>query len=633
MIHKISSVIYKYAWRQTNAYTPITKEVLEDIYVCIPERERERYVYSLINYVETILKESYEYETLLLAIQMLTDSLEKMMVTETRAFDGAMYNLFTTLKCRLGFERVRDMTSDATKILQVCELHFQDFYVKYVDSIRDIDEDYRMFEFLLKIITETGDVLAIQKILARKPDYVNLLNRNGRSLFYKVAHKYILTRDSKYLRFLVVFLENPHFKFDSSEVLGLFESLEMNPRLQGKYGPLLTILKHYFKIDSDGELEFKNSFQVVAEKPLHEMTHHNNDGRIDLSSLRTISFEKYGENSTYGIDNYYTYSLEVDKDGFYLYYHFPDIDEYVETDSSADERAKHLMESFCYNKRAIHLFDQETLDNVRYSEGEKKKAITFRVHIGKNGNVKELSVFPSVVSLDKSYTSKYIAKAKGNNREINSYDAISSLFRRQGETYTSMGRIVEPLTELIESCVHCLGEGKIPFIYRNVLSRLSIEKYLNRARTLDIVDEYWDANKNKFYRNTIGEKKDEVVVYSTELLRCPLKDIRTVPITNPEMSYVALENLRLVKDHLRRQFGSGAGIYSVGLVYRSSKFVRSGATDSEVMLEDGGTAEVGCVRDMDEWKKRLVCEAIVASTVGREYYMNNVDVKRLLHNI
>ncbi|HPE94542.1 MAG TPA: RNB domain-containing ribonuclease [Bacillota bacterium] len=118
-----------------------------------------------------------------------------------------------------------------------------------------------------------------------------------------------------------------------------------------------------------------------------------NKARKDLRSKSAVTVE--GGDSSPGI----AYSVERDGDGYTLYVHYADLDEYVKRSSALDDVLKKRMRNLRMPHKSVGMLPDKLFKIVSFTAGEDKLALSLVMHFTKDGSCTGVECAESIINV------------------------------------------------------------------------------------------------------------------------------------------------------------------------------------------------------------------------------------------
>lgn len=515
---------------------------------------QKKYHYKLLTIIETILELIVDFLTENRNIDLVPPLLNLIRLTilkENRTFEASITVKLAEIKNILE-EKVREVEKHNREELE----YFRDG----LDVFGRLNEAHKSkqnrgkiveninFEYIWTIIESVQNVELIKSMISTYSQFASSCDRNNRSLSFNLIKKYLEGFDEYYLSLLAIAFETRGLKFDEKEleeIEGLIrESSKTN---EEEVSHLKALLDHYIKRTGYQNIIY-NRFHAIEHSPeILRVSDVSLEGRVDLTSIKTCTFtEKEKRYALPSVTKQITVSLDNNGDYYELYFHLPDLERRFDEFS----RAAHLRETIS-SEIPLFVFQDSSISSFRI--GEIKPAITFKLRLSPLGALIKTEVFHSLIKCDYVFSpNTYLNRIKANR--IESIDKVIDFCKMIYDQCLSDKDpldLVEFLEDLLERSITFMTNQSLPFVYRIQMPAEPKLKKEDMEEVRKLAGLYWNRNGSERIIRGLSNYSPTSVVYSPTLLLSMRKSRRlTVPIANPEISFVALRNLQMIKDIL-----------------------------------------------------------------------------------
>ncbi len=517
-------------------------ETIADLFLCLKfilnKKENLEIFLALLNFVEETLIQFGNSYSVLFEVDM------KYLYKE----------LFKILK-----EKPQSLDKNAIEIIKKARTSIKKYnsLVKTEATPVYTPIDQKTFDYLWHIIKKTKDVVFLRDLFRKYPQFSNTYDTNYLHLSYRIIREYLITKDNYYLSLIPIIFEVPNLEFTADEKNKIWKLIHKYEQNGHEFKTLKHLLVHYLK-EEDKPLSINNGFsEIKKEPPKPKEVIDTLQYRVDLTNLYTFGIRKdiISESFKFGIDPYYIYSLEENEFGYDLYIHIPDID-ITSISYEGKKRAMTLIESVHSQNDFIPLFDEEFLEhNVSLIEAVKRPALTFKMSISSIGVIKQIECIESTISVNRYYSRRQIEsriKANSENEITDLYrliKAFKNFYKPHKENNFYL--LTEYLINILEYIFVFSLKTTPPLIYRNLLPQNGEFFVQSLSRIQKITQESWNKQKAASIMAIPKERKENVTIYSCGPLIKHTYFTSTPPISHPEISFIAIQNLRNIKEALK----------------------------------------------------------------------------------
>lgn len=537
-----------------------TKEQLSfsNIKKALNNRELETFshLFACLNY---ILKNDLYLDTLIPLLELVEDTLLQFGNSYSLVFYNDIKNLYITLYQKISSKNDNNYSRRTLDIFRKARTSIKRYLSKAKNEVtRDFTpNDVKTFDYLWRIIKEVKSTVFIRDLIRKYSNFSNIYDANYHHLSYRIIREYLTSMDEYYLSLIPIIFEVPNLKFTTDEKDKIFRLIQKYETEKTKFTVLKKILTHY--LGEEGlPLEIRNGFTEIKHEPKEDnLQKMDSNTRVDLTHLWTFGIRK--DNTPipfkFGIDSYYVYSIEEDENGYILYMHVPDMT-FIKENSEEGKRASHLIDSLYSQNEFISLFSEDFLLNtISLKEGIIRPAITFKISISPLGVIKPIECLESIIKVNKYYGRKSVECriANDSENEITKLNRIAKVLQNYypASKANSFYMVTEYFSQILEYAITTISNKPLPLIYRNVISSIENPSKIDIEKIQAITLEYWNKQKAASIMSTVKKRKEEVIIYSYGSLTKPSFLSSAPPITNPEISYIAIQNLKTIKEFIK----------------------------------------------------------------------------------
>lgn len=525
------------------------------------ELETFSHLFACLNYL--IEKDLY-LDVLLPLLELIEETILQFGNSYSLVFYNDIKNIYEILYQKLSNKNNINYNRETLDIFRKARTSIKRYLSKAKNELtKDFtSKDVKIFDYLWRIIKEVKNTVFIRDLIRKYSNFSNAYDANYHHLSYRIIREYLTTNDDYYLSLIPIIFEVPNLKFTTDEKDKIFRLIQKYETEKTKFAVLKNILTHY--LGEEGlPLEIRNGFTEIKLEPQEASSQSiSPKARVDLTHLWTFGIRK--DNSSipfkFGIDPYYVYSVEEDETGYILYMHIPDMT-FIKNNSEEEKRASHLIDSLYSQNEFISLFPEKFLFNdVSFREDIVRPAITFKMPISTLGVIKTIECLESLIRVDKYYGRKSIESRITNNseNEVTKLNRIARVLQNSYPTSkaNSFYMVTEYFSQILEYVITTISNKPLPLIYRNIISSGENPSKIDIKKIQAITLEVWNKQKAASIMSIEKERKEEVIIYSYGPLTKPSFLTSTPPITNPEISYIAIQNLRTIKKYLAKEESS-----------------------------------------------------------------------------
>lgn len=284
----------------------------------------------------------------------------------------------------------------------------------------------------------------------------------------------------------------------------------------------LDLLKYDIRKDFPEELSFE----------LPELSF---DDCTDLTELYTVTID---DAKTRDIDD--ALSISTDGDGFIVHIHIADPGFYVKPGSSLDSIAMKRGTSVYLPDMVINMLPSSlSEDKASLISKSRRRAMTFKVHVDNEGNIKDFNIFSSVVSVDNRMTYEEVDE-KIDDEVFSIFHKMALLRKANREKHGAFSVNLPELDIRVEES----GEVKILLKNEDTPSHLVVSECMIIAN--NVAGEYCRRNSIPAIYRVQGPPTS------------PIKEVNTIA-----QQFAALKNIRRgeYSVHPGPHCGLGIGVY------------------------------------------------------------------------
>lgn len=552
----------------------------------------------LKGYVDFLLNKIEDYKSINLALPTLMECFETFeSITLYRPY---LHELYSELQYRTRNIEKNEENSKKLKHLRLCRKTIKEFISKIETNHEELErtEVSKKFNYIWHILTEIRDPEFYRHLTKRQRGYLNISDESYKSIFYRLALEYLENYDEYYLRVLPIILESPDFVLEQDELDKIYEELDKHYQFKLSNKQLLdrmkNILSHYFTREND-MWTIKSSYSHMKDElgakiistPV-VLDRIDTMDRVNLTKLNTFSLSgKSKTKEDLDMATTIAYSILEKSNGYELFIHVPDVPEFIKENSPENERASYIMEEIKYKHQVLPLIDRNLLCNkTNLLPHLDRMAITFRIELDSKFRMTKLEIFRSTVNNDRIIN--VITETKDKELKLLSHVAENLSDKPQYDT-PRVDHIQNLLSYFLHRELTKLNNGQLPFIYKNLIDHENTDDILKYSSLTEYTNKTWSTHTAKQYLSVYKNQTLNVTIYSpTPLLAMP-NTIATARVIDPHASYVALENLRMIKD---------------------------------IIIDKKPTK--------GEWRERALLNSFIANSANQEALLEDVNVKRLL---
>jgi len=477
-------------------------------------------------------------------------------------------------------EKIKHKDNYDDKIMvqfKLCLNMFSKFYTALnSELVRTKLKELVSFEYIFRLIEEVKNPEIIKILMGYHSEFANSKDNEENSLIYHLVVKYLESFDEYYLSIIAIVLENLKTNLSEVEITSIKNKIEAISD-EKRTLHLKNLLEHYLEHHEEITKSY-NRLIAMSKKP-EIITGENNleKDRLDLTGLTTYLISKKQKDCcVFGVTPSIAISLKKLSESYELYFHIPCIPYRKKT---MEDRSFHLIEGL---SKKSPLFDIQSLERFGLMTREKRAAITFKMDISFNGTIQRTNAFKSFIKCDFLLDeSVFFNTAKRTKQpELNEIITLCEKMYATCISIQNPEKLVDFLTDLLERNLPLMTIDNLPFIFRcefpksEVLSKEEIET-VKRITSL-----YLNPSASNNIGKSISAHSQRVFIYSPKPLVSALTKRLTAPIANPEISLIALQNMRMIEELLIEKTGD-RDYYSLSAMTLSKV---ANATDKAIIL-------------------------------------------------
>jgi len=549
-------------------------------------------------YVDYLLNKKQDYKSLVLILPTLLKCFTEY--ENKKIYGPYIHALYSDLQYRTrGIDKNQDEEKILKKLRQ-CRKIIKEFISNLETDKQEIEkkEEDKKFNYIWHVLTEIRDPKYYQLLTQRQNSYLNITDAAYNSLFYRLTIEYLDNYDEYYLRVLPVILENPGFTVEQEEIEKIYKELEKHYQFKADnkahIDRLKKLLDHYLAYENE-TWKVVNSYSHMESKiPNTVFTYPvlldriDTMDRVDLTKLSTFSLaDKPKSKEDLDMFSSIAYSIVEKNENHELYIHIPDIPEFIKIDSLENERASYMMEEVKHRHQILPLFDRQFLCNcTNFLPYMNRLAITFRVCLDAKFRVTKIEIFKSTINNDRILKIPTTSKDK----EYQSLAHIAHIVSRKEDFDKNREKhIKNALCEFLHKELAKLHDGHLPFVYKNLIRHENMEDILKYSLLTEFTHKSWNDHTARQYLSVYNNHTLDITMYTTSPLVSAPNSIVLARVADPHSSYIALENLRMIKD---------------------------------IVIDKKSTNR--------EWRERALLNALIANAANQETFIKDANIKRLL---
>ncbi len=421
------------------------------------------------------------------------------------------------------------------------------------------------FKVLQEIIFDLKNPDYLFRIIQLKPDFVNLLNNDGVSLFkyisdYYLDNIYTLSKeDSKYFKRIIMLLlesDNLHLKNDDlNEIIERCKILNSIKKDSGIDFIKESLERHFPNLVGSTKV---NCLSFTSINSPHDIVKKDSGERKDLRDLFTITIDGVRNRKLDNVLFDDAFSLTGKGNDLHVLISVPDVDLIIDSNSEIDNYMRSLSRSVYQREYKRALLEYKIAETISLVSGQDRNALTFDISMDSEGNIKGIDFYESVIKVNYNFT-------KDQADEYMKYHDFDNRLNVLNKMYDLAAKSCRKRKAIIGG----RSPAKLIMEEFNILPNIETARYFENNNIIFPYKNYFGELKSNSRKNIkkVNDflKRNNLNVESSELLNSIIgiynrvfydtinygnKVYKGAPcgsVGNPFREYMSLETCRLIK--------------------------------------------------------------------------------------
>ena len=425
---------------------------------------------------------------------------------------------------------------------------------RYVKSMVDFskEKEVKSHDYRVDIINDFLDnKIYLQKIIQRKPEWLNLLDDDNNTFVITAINRYLdlylLELEGKqngipkekYLEVYFMLQDAPGYKYkdiDKIKINTLFnnfkETIKNGDFKRSTYLEVSeTLEKALIKKDFTTPKKSFNE-EIIDFENKNILNNKTLDKRIDLTDEYTFVLTS----SNADLNNY-AYSVGINESGNYiLKLHVTDVSKFIEKDSYLDE----LLKSTMFKEKEQWL-EETLLNKFSLKKGLKQPVITFECEILSSGRKTNLKCFRSNIVVDDVYTFEEFNKAvKDDKKKFATYLSLGYFLNKDLDK-NNYGASLEYIYDksILGKVGKYFNKHNYPYIYK-IQSEQDSKNYMKLLTKLNYLLSKISREDAKVFYNIVCDDINYSKYSEKPEYHCGLDQKYYTDLLIPLYSYIGL---------------------------------------------------------------------------------------------